>query len=105
MKVLYRGSATRQVKRGRVILCDDCQGTGYVGRIPIFEIILLNDELRDFIKQSNSLTEINSKFRSAGMRYLQEQALREIVAGTTAVNEMIRVFSATKDQKKPVQKK
>ena len=105
VKVLYRSSAKQHVKRGRVILCDDCQGTGYVGRIPIFEIVSLNDELRDFIKQSNSLTEINSKFRSAGMRYLQEQALREIIAGTTAVNEMIRVFSATKDQKRPAQRK
>jgi len=105
VKVLSRASTTQQVKRGRVILCDNCQGTGYVGRIPVFEIISLNDELRNFIKQSDSLPVINSRLRSAGMRYLQEEALREIAAGTTAVNEMIRVFSATKKQKRPARKK
>ena len=60
--------------------------------------ISLNNELRDFIRRAGSLPEINAKFRSAKMRYLQEQALREVVAGTTAINEMIRVFSEAKKQ-------
>jgi type II secretory ATPase GspE/PulE/Tfp pilus assembly ATPase PilB-like protein len=49
--------------------------------------------------QSKSLTEIDSKFRATKMLYLQEQALRKVINGTTAINEMVRVLSPNKKQK------
>ena len=70
-----------------------------MGRIGVFEIILMNDELRKAVRQSKSLSEISTQFRRAKMLYLQEQALRKIVVGVTAINEMVRVFSASKKQK------
>ncbi len=65
----------------------------------IFEIIIIDDELKKAIRQSKSLAEIRTQFRRAKMLYLQEQALKKVVDGTTAINEMVRVFSATKKQK------
>jgi type II secretory ATPase GspE/PulE/Tfp pilus assembly ATPase PilB-like protein len=69
-----------------------------VGRIPIFEVITLTDEIRNAIKQAKSLSEIGTEFRRAKMLYMQEQALKKVIAGTTAINEMVRVLSATREE-------
>jgi type II secretory ATPase GspE/PulE/Tfp pilus assembly ATPase PilB-like protein len=98
-KVLYRAGKVVYDKRGRPSTCENCQGTGFVGRMGVFEIIIINDELRNVIKQSQSLSEISTQFRRSKMLYLQEQALRRVIAGTTAIDEMVRVLSASEKQK------
>ncbi len=95
-KVLYRAGKVQYDKRGRETTCENCRGTGYIGRTSVFEIIILNDELRKVVIQSKSLSEIGSQFRRAKMLYLQEQAMRKVIAGTTDVNEMIRALSKNK---------
>jgi type II secretory ATPase GspE/PulE/Tfp pilus assembly ATPase PilB-like protein len=95
-KVLYRTGKVQYDKRGKPTTCEHCQGTGFVGRTAVFELIIINDELRNAIKQSKSLPEIGTQFRRAKMLYLQEQALRKVIGGTTSVNEMIRVLSTQK---------
>jgi type II secretory ATPase GspE/PulE/Tfp pilus assembly ATPase PilB-like protein len=95
-KVLYRTGKVQYDKHGKPSPCEHCQGTGYFGRTGVFEIITLNDELRKVIMKSNSLPEIGTQFRRAKMLYLQEQALRKVIAGKVAINEMIRVLSASK---------
>jgi type II secretory ATPase GspE/PulE/Tfp pilus assembly ATPase PilB-like protein len=95
-KVLYRAGKVQYDKRGRESICENCQGTGYTGRTGVFETIILNDELRKVIIQSKSLSEIGSQFRRANMLYLQEQAMRKVIAGITDVNEMIRALSKPK---------
>ncbi|HUW20273.1 MAG TPA: ATPase, T2SS/T4P/T4SS family [Sedimentisphaerales bacterium] len=96
VKVLYRAGKVQYDKHGKPSTCEHCQGTGYVGRTGVFEIIIMNDQLRNAIKQAKSLSEIGSLLRGAKMLYLQEQALRKVIDGTTAVNEMLRVFSESK---------
>ena len=98
-KVLYRAGKVQYDKRGRPSTCENCQGTGFVGRMGVFETIMINDELRNVIRQSNSLAEISTQFRRAKMLYLQEQALRRVIAGTTAIDEMVRVLSASEKQR------
>jgi len=95
-KVLYRTGKVQYDKHGKPSTCEHCQGTGFYGRTAVFEIITMNDELRTVIKKSKSLPEIGSHFRRAKMLYLQEQILRKVIAGTVAINEMIRVLSTSK---------
>jgi len=95
-KVLYRAGKVQYDKHGKPSTCEHCQGTGFYGRTAVFEIIILNDELRTVIKKSKSLPEIGSQFRRAKMLYLQEQILRKVTAGKVAINEMIRVLSTSK---------
>jgi type II secretory ATPase GspE/PulE/Tfp pilus assembly ATPase PilB-like protein len=105
VKVFYRAGKVQYDKRGKPSTCEDCQGTGFVGRMGVFEIIMINDELRNAIRQSSSLSEISTHFRRAKMLYLQEQALRRVVGGTTAINEMVRVLAKSKkNTKKPEQR-
>jgi type II secretory ATPase GspE/PulE/Tfp pilus assembly ATPase PilB-like protein len=98
-KVLYRAGKVQYNKRGRPSTCENCQGTGFVGRMGVFETIIINDELKNVLRQSKSLAEISTQFRRAKMLYLQEQALRRVIAGTTAIDEMVRVLSTSEKQK------
>lgn len=101
-KVLYRPGKEVYDKKGKASICDHCQGTGYVGRAGVCEMIVLTDELRKAIRQVKQLPELGMHFRRAKMLYLQEQALRKVITGKTAINEMLRVLSSTK---KPVKSK
>jgi len=98
-KVLYREGKVQYDKHGKPITCENCQGTGFVGRTGVFEMIILDDNLRDVLRHTKPLSEIAHQFRRAKMLYLQEQALRKVIAGVTSVNEMIRVLSAPKKKK------
>ncbi|MBA7653235.1 hypothetical protein ES703_61079 [subsurface metagenome] len=98
-KVLYRTGKVLYDKHGKASTCENCQGTGYFGRMGVFEIITLNNELRKALIQMRSLPEIGTQFRRAKMLYLQEQALRRVISGTVAINEMIRVLSRPKAKK------
>jgi len=98
-KVLYRTGKVVYDKRGKASTCENCQGTGYFGRMGVFEIITLNNELRKALSRTKSLPEIGMQFRRAKMLYLQEQALRRVISGTVAINEMIRVLSTSKTKK------
>ena len=98
-KVLYRTGKVLYDKHGKASTCENCQGTGYFGRMGVFEIITLNNELRKAIIQTRSLPEIGTQFRRAKMLYLQEQALRRVISGTVAINEMIRVLSKPRTKK------
>ena len=97
-KVLYRPGKEVYDKRGKPSMCMHCQGTGYVGRTGVFEMAMLDDELRKVIMNTKQLPEIGVQFRKSKMLYLQEQALRKTITGTTAVNEMLRVLSGAKKQ-------
>ncbi len=98
-KVLYRAGKVLYDKRGKASTCEKCQGTGHFGRLGVFEIITLNNELRKALIQTRSLPEIGTQFRRAKMLYLQEQALRRVISGTVAINEMIRVLSRPRTKK------
>jgi type II secretory ATPase GspE/PulE/Tfp pilus assembly ATPase PilB-like protein len=98
--VLHRAGKVVYDKRGKPSTCENCQGTGFYNRMCVFEVIVMNDELRRAVMQAKALSEISTHFRRARMLYLQEQALRKILEGTTSVNEMVRVLSTPKKQKR-----
>ena len=98
-KVFYRPGKVVYDKRGKPFPCETCQETGYSGRMCIFETIMLNDHLRNAIKQAKSLSDVGTELRRAKMLYLQEQGLLKVIAGITSINETVRVLSKSKEQK------
>jgi type II secretory ATPase GspE/PulE/Tfp pilus assembly ATPase PilB-like protein len=100
-KILYRPGKVIYEKRSKGDICPACQGTGFVGRIGVFEIFILVDEqLRKEFISLKSLSEIGEYLRRTKMRYLQEQMLRKVIEGTTAINEMVRILSRKDKNKK-----
>jgi len=105
-KVMYREGKVIYDKHGKPSTCPQCHGIGFIGRVGIFEMILLNNKLKQAMLKAKSMQEIDSVFRGAKMLYLQEQGLNKVIAGTSSVNEMIRALSAqASNVKKPVNKK
>jgi general secretion pathway protein E len=71
-------------------VCPRCGGTGYYGRTGIFEMLVINDRLRELIRENPSLNVIRQEARKGGMIYLQEDGLRQVIRGTTSVQELMR---------------
>ena len=69
--------------------CDKCRGTGYKGRMGIFEICVLDDEIRRMINEKMSVTMIRQRARDLGMRTLREDGLRKVLGGMTTPDEVI----------------
>ncbi len=105
IKVLYRPGEIEYDKKGRPIVCDNCQGTGFFGRTGLFETIVLDEKLKEAIKQARSLKEIASQFRRSGMLYMQEQSVKKVTEGVTSINEVISTFTMTRKTTKNKQKK
>jgi type IV pilus assembly protein PilB len=71
--------------------CGACEGTGYAGRLAIFEFLPLDDQLREMITRGASEMEIRSMARQNGYGGLLESAVSRLREGLTTVEEVLRV--------------
>jgi general secretion pathway protein E/type IV pilus assembly protein PilB len=78
-----------QLYRGRG--CNDCGLTGYRGRLGIFEMFLIDDEVRHMIYDQAGAADLRNRGRELGMRTLREDGLRKVIAGMTTLEEVLRV--------------
>ena len=74
--------------------CARCQHVGYQGRIGIFEVLMLDDMIRELIARKSTTSEINQAARAAGrLRTLKEDALDKLRQGVTTLEEAIGVVN------------
>jgi type IV pilus assembly protein PilB len=71
--------------------CEACSGTGYKGRIAIYEVMVLSPELRDMVLSGASATEIKRGAIQQGMQTLRMSGLQKLQEGITTVEEVLRV--------------
>jgi type IV pilus assembly protein PilB len=69
--------------------CERCSGTGYAGRIGVYEIMLVDEQLRRLILRGASADEIDAAARKAGMVPLREDGLTKAAQGITTVEEVL----------------
>lgn len=70
--------------------CDYCHNTGYRGRLAIFEMMVIDDEMRDLIMQHASTAVLRAEARKRGMRSLRESGLMAIYDGVSSIEEVVR---------------
>ncbi|MCG3178657.1 MAG: hypothetical protein BIFFINMI_00985 [Phycisphaerae bacterium] len=70
--------------------CDACNNTGYRGRQAIFEIMVLDDHLRDLIMKNASTNVLRAEARKRGMRTLRQSGLLALYDGITTIEEIVR---------------
>ncbi len=74
--------------------CDSCHGTGFHGRIGIFEIFLVNDGIRALISSRASASRVRQQARKDGLRTMREDGIRKVLAGHTTIAEVVTVTVA-----------
>ncbi len=87
------GPAAQQVAQAQLfhgVGCAECNQTGFRGRIGVFEIFLINDEVRHMIYERVSATVLRRRARELGMRTLREDGIRKVIAGQTTLQEVFR---------------
>jgi type IV pilus assembly protein PilB len=70
--------------------CDACKGTGYKGRLGLYEFMVMNDELRGLVARNASTEEIREVARKHGMITLRDSGMSNMFLGNTTADEVIR---------------
>ncbi len=81
-----------KVMRGKG--CRACSNTGYKGRIAVYEIMIMTDELREFILNGASTLELKREAIRGGMKTLRMSALGKLAEGLTSMEEVVRATAA-----------
>jgi type IV pilus assembly protein PilB len=75
--------------------CESCRQTGYTGRVGLYELLVLDDHLRDLIASNPNVTEFRRLCCERGMVTLREDGFAKVSQGRTTVEEVLRVTEAT----------
>ena len=71
--------------------CAKCRNTGFAGRIGIYELLMMNDEIRDRISANASINELRAISKANAMTTLHQDGMTKVKAGLTTVEEVFRV--------------
>ena len=82
----------------RAVGCDTCAGTGYIGRIALFEIVAIDNTLRELILEGATMTDLELAARDQGFRRLSEDGLDKAMNGITTVSEVLRAAVGQSEQ-------
>jgi type IV pilus assembly protein PilB len=69
--------------------CDICNQTGYKGRVALYEVMPLRDEIKELILQGASVFDLKKSAVNAGMRTLRASGLLKVKAGLTSLEEVV----------------
>ena len=73
-------------------VCPDCAGIGYLGRTSVFELLVVNDAIREALIKQPKLEVLRKVAKQAGNRTLQEEGILLVVQGITSLPELMRVL-------------
>jgi len=88
---LLTGRPIGQVKLQRGAGCAQCRGTGFKGRLGVFELMVMSDALKDAISRRSSRSALRSVAQEGGLRPLRLDGWAKVQAGLTTVEEVLRV--------------
>jgi type IV pilus assembly protein PilB len=91
---LYELKMTREEVAGKTFFrgrgCEVCNNTGYKGRVGMFELMIMTDDLRDMVMENASVDDLREKARSFGLVSLRDAGMKLALEGTTTLDEVIR---------------
>ena len=77
--------------------CEHCRQTGYEGRAALFEICMVTPALQEMIAQGKSAEALRARALQDGMVPLRQDGWNRVIAGTTTIEEVVRVTAADVD--------
>ncbi len=91
--LMSKGLDTSSMRNG--VGCEACRQTGYAGREGIFELLPVNDEIRQKIQSHASASQISGVAIEHGMKTLRDAGIIKVLQGTTTIDEVVRVTTRT----------
>jgi type IV pilus assembly protein PilB len=71
--------------------CDKCRKTGYAGRLGIYELMVMDDAMRDIVTRNPEVNQLRKLARERGLVTLREDGFQKVLKGQTTVDEILRV--------------
>jgi len=71
--------------------CDDCNGTGFRGRVALYEVMTIREEIKDLVLRGGSAIDIKREAVRLGMKTLRQSGLSKLEEGVTTLEEVLRV--------------
>jgi type II secretory ATPase GspE/PulE/Tfp pilus assembly ATPase PilB-like protein len=87
-------------QKGNPVLCDTCLELRFKGRTGVYEVVIIDDEIKEAVLAGAGSSQVRTLVRKQRMPFLQEAALAAIQRGETSVKEVQRVFSALDSRSK-----
>jgi type IV pilus assembly protein PilB len=84
-----QGFTDEKIMRGKG--CDRCRKTGYAGRLGIYELLIMDDQLRDMVTANPDVIQLRRKCREKGLITLREDGFAKVRGGLTTIDEILRV--------------
>jgi type IV pilus assembly protein PilB len=84
-----QGFSGKKTFRGKG--CEKCRKTGYSGRLGIYELMVMDDSLRDLVTRNPDVTNLRKVCRERGLVSLREDGFQKVMSGLTTVDEILRV--------------
>ena len=83
----------RQMKIYEPAGCKRCFGTGYLGRVGIYEVLAVDEEMGDMIDRGVPVRELRAAARAKGVESVREDGVRKVLDGETSISELVRVVA------------
>ncbi len=81
----------KELKLFKAVGCKHCGGTGFSGRAPIHEVLVMDDDIRQMVLDGVLLKDIENSAIAKGMVTLKEDGLEKVIAGVTSLDELRRL--------------
>jgi type IV pilus assembly protein PilB len=81
----------KRIRVFRPVGCAKCFGTGYRGRVGLYEVLVVDDDLRDLISTGGTVLDIQRAARAKGVGSLRDDGVRKVLDGSTSYLELLRV--------------
>jgi type II secretory ATPase GspE/PulE/Tfp pilus assembly ATPase PilB-like protein len=83
----------RQMKVQEAAGCTRCFGTGYLGRVGLYEVLDIDEEVGDMIDAGVPVRDLRQAARSRGVESVREDGVRKVLAGETSISELVRAIA------------
>ena len=94
IKVGFSVEDAKNVKVMKGKGCDACNGSGYKGRVAVYEVMLMNETLKELVLEGGSSEEVKKVAIDTGMKSLRMAGLTKVAEGSTTIEEVLRVSMA-----------
>jgi type IV pilus assembly protein PilB len=92
---MYKLDAGQELFRAKG--CDTCRGSGYKGRVGVFEVVRITRTISDLVQSRTPLAELREAARGEGMKMLADSAIEKVRQGTTSLEEALVIAMSAQD--------